>query len=66
MLVWRCGQLLTLSGSPSEDAPEVEVPHARSWTAWGQDGLLMYGARMLVCEPWRSTCGGTRLTPGPP
>lgn len=65
MLVRRCGQLLTLSGGPSEDAPGVEVPRARAWAAWGQGGLFMYGAGMLVCEPWRSTCGGTHLTPGP-
>ena len=49
-----------------EDVPEVEVPHAHVCTAWGPGGLLVYGSRMLVCEPWRSTWGGTYLTPGLP
>ena len=51
MLVRRCGQLLTLSGGPSEDAPGVEVPRARAWQPGARVVCLCMAPGCLCVSP---------------
>lgn len=51
MLVQRCGQPLTPSGSLCEDVPGVEVPRAHKWTAWARVVCLCVAPGFLFVSP---------------